>query len=127
MLTRQDRSCSDWLVPAGHAPEPESCIAVAGLLSADSLKNGRGQVRTDHELMSVLLVRGSGQCCGSGSMIRIRMDPHNFCNLDPHRSDKLGPESDPDPHQFDQKCMEYSISLFEHFFKGLSRYLEAKI
>jgi hypothetical protein len=38
------------------------------------------------------------------------MDPHNFCNLDPHpdphQSDKLDPESDPDPHQFDPKCME---------------------
>jgi hypothetical protein len=29
------------------------------------------------------------------------MDPHHFGNLDsdPHQSDKLDPESDPDPHQ----------------------------
>ncbi len=48
--------------------------------------------------------------------------------MDPHQSDKLDP--DQDPHQFADdkpKCMEYCMSLFEHFFKGLSVYLEARI
>jgi hypothetical protein len=46
--------------------------------------------------------------------IRIRIDPPYFGNLyphpDPHQSDKLDPEQDPDPHQFVEnkpKCMEY--------------------
>ncbi len=48
--------------------------------------------------------------------------------MDSHQSDKLDP--DPDPHQFSDdkpKCMEYCMNLFEHFFKGLSVYLEARI
>jgi hypothetical protein len=56
-------------------------------------------------------------------------DLHHFGNLDlhpdPHQKDKLDPEPDPDPYQFADdkpKCMEY-----EHFFKGLSLYLQARI
>ncbi len=47
---------------------------------------------------------------------------------DLHQSDKLDP--DPDPHQFADdkpKCMEYCMSLFEHFFKLLSLCLEARM
>jgi hypothetical protein len=39
------------------------------------------------------------------------------------------PEPDPDPHQFADdkpKCMEYEQPI-EHFFKGLSLYLESRI
>jgi hypothetical protein len=74
--------------------------------------------------------------------IRIRMDPHHFGNLDPHpdpnphqikiririrtQSDKLDPE--PDAHQFaDDKQNVWNMSLFLHFFKGLSLYLEATV
>ncbi len=43
---------------------------------------------------------------------------------DPHQIDKL----DPDPHQFaDDSQNVWNVSLFEHFFKALSLYLEAKI
>ncbi len=43
---------------------------------------------------------------------------------DPHQSDKL----DADPHQFaDDSQNVWNMSLFEHFFKVLSLYLEAKI
>jgi hypothetical protein len=54
--------------------------------------------------------------------IRIRMDLHHFDNLVSNKN------KDPDPNQFADekpKCME--MSLFEHFFKGLSLYLEARI
>jgi hypothetical protein len=79
----------------------------------------------------------------------IRMDPHHFGNLDlhpdphshqiksgsgsalyknqypdPHQSDMLNPEPDLDPHQFTDV---WDMSLIEHFFKGLSLYLEARI
>ncbi len=59
--------------------------------------------------------------------IRIRMDPHNFGNLDPH--------PDPPPHQIKiririnlQMTSQYGKrSLFEHFFKVLCLYLDARI
>jgi hypothetical protein len=65
--------------------------------------------------------------------IRIHMDPHHFCNLDPHKtnpdqdrhpdphqSDQLDLEPDSDAHQFaDDKpqCMEYEhiLALFHGF------------
>ncbi len=53
-------------------------------------------------------------------------DPHHFGNLDPHQIDKL----DPDPHQFADdmpKCTVWNMSLFGHFFTGLSLYFEAGI
>jgi hypothetical protein len=47
---------------------------------------------------------------------------------DPHQSDKLDLKPDPDPHQFaDDKPNVRHMGLFEHFFKGLSLYLEANI
>ncbi len=55
---------------------------------------------------------------GSASEANKNQDP------DQHQSDKM----DPDPYQFANdkpKCM--SMNLFEHFFSGLSLYLEAKI
>jgi hypothetical protein len=68
--------------------------------------------------------------------IRIRMDPHQIerKDPDPHQSDKL----DPDPHQSDngiririnlQKASQnvWNMSLFEHFFKVLSLFIEARI
>ncbi len=53
--------------------------------------------------------------------IRIRMDPHQIerYDSDPHQCDKL--DQDLDPHQFaddNSKCMEYRMSLLEHFFRG---------
>jgi hypothetical protein len=59
-------------------------------------------------------------------------DLHHFGNLephpDPHQRDKLDPEADPDPHQFaDDKPKSWDVSLFEHFFKSLSLYFEARI
>ncbi len=51
--------------------------------------------------------------------------PHHFGDLDPHSQLDPEPDPDPDPHQIADdkpKCMEY-----EHFFKGLSLYLQAKI
>jgi hypothetical protein len=57
------------------------------------------------------------QCCGFGSASNKKQDP------DPHQSDKL----DLDPHQFaDDKQTVWTMNLFEHFFKGLSLYLEAR-
>jgi hypothetical protein len=58
------------------------------------------------------------------------MDPHHFGNLDLH--------PDPRPHQIKIKIRirinlqmtsqnVLDMSLFEHFFKGLSRCLEAKV
>jgi hypothetical protein len=78
-------------------------------------------------------------------------DPHHFCiwihirisrnkNTDPlqiknhvpdpvpDESDKLDQDLEPDPHQsadYKQKCIEYEP--IEHFYKGLSLYLEARI
>ncbi len=52
--------------------------------------------------------------------------PEQCLNPDPdsHQSDKL----DPDPHQFaDSRPTGRNVSLFEHFFKILGLYLEAKI
>ncbi len=50
-------------------------------------------------------------------------EPHS----DPHQSDKM--DQDTDPHQFADdkpKCMDY-FSIFEHFFKILSLYLEGRV
>jgi hypothetical protein len=49
--------------------------------------------------------------------IRIRMDPHHFVNLDPHQIKIL----------IRIWIRIKMICLFEHFFKGLSFYLEAGI
>jgi hypothetical protein len=68
--------------------------------------------------------------------IRIRMDPHHFCNLDPHPHQIK--KQDSDPHQSDswiririnfQMTSQNvrNMSLFEHFFKVLSLYLETRI
>jgi hypothetical protein len=49
---------------------------------------------------------------------------------DPHQSDKLDPNPDPDPHQCEDHKPKYSIwnmRQFEHLFKVLSLYLEARI
>jgi hypothetical protein len=47
---------------------------------------------------------------------------------DPYPSDRLDPETDPDPHQFaDDKPIGMEYEPIEHFFKGLRLYLEAKI
>jgi hypothetical protein len=40
----------------------------------------------------------------------VDLDPQHFGNLDPHQSERLDPEPDPDPHQFADdkpKRMEY--------------------
>jgi hypothetical protein len=57
------------------------------------------------------------------------VDPHHFGNLEPHpdsdlyQSDKLDPEPDTDSHQLaDDKPNVWNLSLFLHFFKGLSLY-----
>ncbi len=58
----------------------------------------------------------------------IRVDPDPYLHLDPHQSDKLDPETDPDPHQFADvkpECMEYEPILA--LFKALSIYLAARI
>jgi hypothetical protein len=59
--------------------------------------------------------------------IRIRIKLKGMIRIrgpDPHQSDKL----DADPHQFaDDSQNVWNMSLFEHFFKVLSLYLEAKI
>jgi hypothetical protein len=49
------------------------------------------------------------------------MDPQQSerYDSDPHQCDKL--DQDLDPHQFaddNSKCMEYRMSLLEHFFYG---------
>ncbi len=66
-------------------------------------------------------------------------DPDHFGNLDPHPHQikiriririkiyKLDPEPDPDPHQFADVKRVWNMSLFYHFYKGLSLFFEARI
>jgi hypothetical protein len=53
------------------------------------------------------------------------MDPHQIERWDPDPHQKV---IDPDTHQFaDTSQNVWSMSLFEHFFKVLSLYLEVRI
>ena len=59
-------------------------------------------------------------CCGSGSAwIRIKLK--GWTDPDPHHSDKLDPDLDPNQFADDRpQCMVYRMSLFEHFFQVLN-------
>jgi hypothetical protein len=59
--------------------------------------------------------------------IRIYMDPHHVGNPDPdpHQSDKLDPEPRNRINLQMRRQNVWNMSLFEHFFKGLSLYLKA--
>jgi hypothetical protein len=69
------------------------------------------------------------QCCASGSTwIRIKLNAGTGSASKCHIRIKVIRKLDPDPHQFaDDKLKCMVLSLFEHFFKGLSLYFEARI
>jgi hypothetical protein len=72
--------------------------------NAATVPNGIYLLRYNHGARN-----GANDFCAISTEKPSRRDPGN-CVVNPDQSDKLDPESDPDPHQFaddEPKCMEH--------------------